>query len=33
MSNSIEWTKKFFEFHNIFEKLIVSKEHTEYNFS
>ena len=33
MSNLIEWTKTFLEFHNIFEKRLVSKEHTEYNFS
>ena len=33
MSNSIEWTKTFLEFHNTFEKRLVSKEHTEYNFS
>ena len=33
MSNLIEWIKKFFEFHNIFKKQLVSKEHTEYNFS
>ena len=33
MSNSIEWTKKFLEFYNIFQKRLVSKEHTEYNFS
>ena len=33
MSNYIEWTKKFFEFHNIFQKRLVSKEHTEYKFN
>ena len=33
MSNSIEWTKKFLEFHNIFEKQLVSKKHTENNLS
>ena len=33
MSNSIEWTKKFLEFHNMFQKRLISKDHIEYNIN